>query len=412
MPCKRQSRPVAWRASALISLAGEGPARGKALFAPLERIEDACLLEVQGRVEAFGPWKSARLPAGTAIHDLGDVCLVPACANAHTHLQLSWLAGRTVWGQGFAAWLASLVPQITAPLQTEEESSQRIQALGNACSQIASSGTRWLGDVGGSAPGAVSAVKAACHDAGLDVRFFCEWFGFAPPLIDQERPWPPRCRSEIARDPALERACSPCGHALYSTAPEVLRAAHRWCAKNRRIFSFHLAESPEETELLASGTGPLLACYKDKVLPPDWQAPKMRPLAYAAQLGLLGPGTLAVHGVQLNKKEIATLAESGAALCLCPRSNYNLEVGQAPVHDLIESGVLLALGTDGLCTSPDLDVRNEAIWLHEQPGISPRALLRLLTVNGANALGFAPGSGTLAKGQPCAFAVLPRELLE
>lgn len=398
-------RPVAFRARALISLAGEGPARGEALMAPLPRLDDALLLTRGGRVEAVGPWRHAHLPAATEVRDLGDVCLMPPTANAHTHLQLSWLAGRTRWGRGFAAWLQSLVPQLVAPVQAGEAATRR-RAIDGACAALAACGTRWLGDVGGSAPGAVTAVKEACARAGLAVRHFCEWFGFAPPLIDAGRPWPPRCRAEITDDATLAAACAPAGHALYSTAPHILRAARDWCASAGRVFSFHLAESPEETELLAHGTGPLRACYEGTVLPPGWEAPGMRPLAYARALGLLGPGTLAVHGVQLNGEEIEALAASGAALCLCPRSNHHLGVGEAPVGRLMEAGVLLCLGTDGLTSNRDLDVLNEARWLREHLDVPGRALVRLLTVNGAAALGFATGAGTLAPGQPGRFVVM------
>lgn len=400
---------MAFRARSLISLAGEGPARGRGLLAPLPRLDDAVLLTRGGFVEAAGPWKSARLPAGTVVRDLGDACLMPACANAHTHLQLSWLAGRTRWCAGFAAWLESLIPQVVAPVNSEEAARRR-DAILAACAALAECGTHWVGDVGGSAPGAASAVRAACAAFGVEVRQFCEWFGYAPPLVDEERPWPPRCRTEIAADAELEAASAPAGHALYSTAPEILQAAREWCARAGRVFSFHLAESPEETELLTRGTGSLRTCYQGTVLPAAWKAPCLRPLAYAMSLGLLGPGVLAVHGVQLDAEEIAALAASGAALCLCPRSNENLAVGVPPVRQLLESGILLCLGTDGLSSNSDLDVRNEAHWLREHFDLPVAALVRMLTVNGASALGFPEGAGTLAPGQPAAFAVLPAAL--
>ena len=409
MPGAEHSPPVAFRARALVSLAGESPARGRELFAPLARVDDACLLTRGGRIEAAGAWKSARLPVGTVVRDLGDVCLMPPLVNAHTHLQLSWLAGRTVWGRGFGAWLQSLIPQIVAPPR-DGDVERRREAVAGACAELAACGTHWLGDVGGSAPGALTVVREACANAGLEVRQFCEWFGFAPPLVDDVRPWPSRCRAEIAADAELEAACAPAGHALYSTAPEILQAAREWCARAGRVFSFHLAESPEETELLTQGTGPLRACYEGTVLPDGWRPPGFRPLAYAMSLGLLGPGVLAVHGVQLNGEEVAALAASGAALCLCPRSNHHLGVGVAPVRQLLQSGVLLCLGTDGLTSNRDLDVRNEALWLREHLDLPPRALVRLLTVNGAAALGFPAGSGTLAPGQPAAFAVMPEAL--
>lgn len=405
------SPPVAFRARSLVALAGEGPARGAAaLCAPLARLDDALILTRAGRVVEVRPWKNARLPAGTQVRDLGDVRLMPACVNAHTHLQLSWLAGRTRWGHGFAAWLQSLIPQLVAPARGGGETAQRHRAAARACAALAADGTHWVGDVGGSSPGALSILRAASTAAGLETRRFCEWFGFAPPLTDAGRPWPPRCRAEIAADAALENECAPCGHALYSTAPDILRAAREWCAGAGRVFSFHLAESPEETELLATGAGALRACYEGTVLPPGWQPPRLRPLAFASALGLLGPGVLAVHGVQLAAEEITALAASGAALCLCPRSNRNLAVGEAPVRALLESGTLLCLGTDGLTSNKDLDVRNEAILLRERLDLPPRALLRLLTVNGAAALGFPRGTGTLAPGAPAVFAVIPEAL--
>ena len=225
---------MAYRARALVSLAGEGPARGRDLFAPLGRVDDALLLTRDGRIEAVGPWKSARLPVGTVVRDLGDVCLMPPLVNAHTHLQLSWLAGRTLWARGFGAWLESLIPQIVAPLR-EGEAERRREAVAAACAELAACGTHWLGDVGGSAPGALTTVREACADAGLEVRQFCEWFGFAPPLVDDVRPWPPRCRAEIAADAELEGACAPGGHALYSTAPGILQAAREWCARAGRV---------------------------------------------------------------------------------------------------------------------------------------------------------------------------------
>ena len=232
---------MAFRARALVSLAGEGPARGRELLAPLGRVDDACLLTRGGRIEAVGPWKSASLPVGTEVRDLGDVCLMPPLVNAHTHLQLSWLAGRTLRARGFGAWLTSLIPQIVAPLR-ECEAERRSTAITTACAELAACGTHWIGDVGGSTPGALSAVRKACTEAGLEVRQFCEWFGFAPPLVDDVRPWPPRCRAEIAADAELEAACAPGGHALYSTGPDILQAAREWCAHAGRVFYVSQAE--------------------------------------------------------------------------------------------------------------------------------------------------------------------------
>ena len=364
------------------------------------------LLVSNGLVEDVLPWKSARLPAGALVRDVGPVCLMPACVNAHAHIQLSWLAGRTLWGKGFAAWLASMIPQLGAAPASEVAA-----AIENACESLAAAGTSHVGDVGGSLRGALTLVDRNCRAAGVGVSHFCEWFGFGPPFMDDKGPWPPRCRDELAAATELAGRCVPAGHALYSTAPEALRAAREYCARNNAVFSFHLAESPEESQLLLTGDGPLYDCYAGAVLPDGWRPPGMRPLAYAASLGLLGPGALAVHGVQLDAQEVEALAAGGAALCLCPRSNRNLGVGAPPARALMESGALLCLGTDGLTSNTDLDVRREAVYLRESLDVPPEALIRLLTVNGAAALGLSDaGVGRLTPGGPAAFCILPETL--
>lgn len=399
------SRPLAIRARTILSLAGEAPARGAGLFAPLKKIDNAVLLVRDGLVAEVRPWAAGHLPPGTEVRDVGPVCLAPAVVNAHTHIQLSWLAGQTLWHKGFAAWLGSLIP-----LLRRGQAEIVAHAISEACESVAATGTFHLGDVGGTLRGSLSCVQAACQAVRLGVTHFCEWFGYGPPFADGVHPWPPHCREEATSTPALAAVCAPAGHALYSTGPAVLQAAQRFCLENGRPFCFHLAESPEETELLTSGCGPLHACYAGTVLPEGWQPPGLRPLAYAASLGLLGRGSLAVHGVQLDAREVELLAASGTALCLCPRSNHNLGVGTPPVQALLESGTLLCLGTDGLTSNSDLDVRQEAVYLREHLDLPPEALVRMLTINGAAALGLPAPAATLAPGAPARFCLLPEAL--
>ena len=395
---------LAIRARSIVTLAGEGPSRGARLFAPLKKIDNAVLIVRGGLVEEVRPWSAAAAPAGAVVRDVGAVCLAPACVNAHTHLELSHLAGRTVWGKGFTIWLQSLVPLLPEAPQ--------MQAMENACAHMAGTGTLYAGNITGSLPGGTLLADAACRQTGIAVSHFCEWFGFGAPFADGIRPWPPRCRAALQDDPFLAARCGPGGHALYSTAPDILTAAKQDCARMGRIFSFHLAESPDETQMLVTGDGPLRHFYDQAVLPEHWQAPGLRPLAYAVKLGLLGAGTLAVHGTQLDAQEVEVLAASGAALCLCPRSNRNLGLGVPPVRDLLESGCLLCLGTDGLTSNRDLDVRQEAAWLRENLDVPPEALVRLMTVNGAAALNLlSNGAGRLEPGSPAAFCVLPEALV-
>ncbi len=395
---------VALRARTIYPMTGEGPARGwDALAAPLRAVDNGVILLHGGRVESVEQWPT-HLPAGMEVRDLGEVTLVPGVVNAHCHLQLSWTAGRACMGQGFAAWLRSLI----ALLRAQDPAEERAAAIDGACAALAEYGVRHVGDYAGQD---ILAVDAAAARHGVGVTHLCEWFGAKTPFIDSRRPWPPRCRRAAATVPGLGRRCAPAGHALYSTDEDVLRDAHAFCKALDKPFAIHLAESEEEMRLLELGEGPLRDIYSGSVLPESWRAPHLRPVAWARSLGLLDSGTLAVHCVHVDAAEAALLAHTRTAVCLCPRSNANLAVGAAPVEMLAHAGVLLCLGTDGLSSNSDLDVCREAVALRRRWGLPAEALIRMLTVNGAAALHLGEGVGRLCHGSAAGVAVLPDELL-
>lgn len=388
----------AYKARKLVTFANEAPARGSDLFAPVDIIDNGMIITGADRILAVG----TNLNHDGAITDLGDVIVLPALVNAHSHLQLSWLKNKTLWGMGFGAWLASLIPQILKTINSGFGALQQA-ALAEACNGLAATGTKFIADTGGSLPGALEIVHAAYQKAGLAGPRFCEWFGYG----QWDSIWPPRCRSAVESSSQLYPVCAPAGHALYSTSPQIMRGASDWCRRNGRIFSFHLAESPEETEFLCSGHGPLRDLYQKNVLPKNWQAPGLAPLAYAQSLGIMGPHTLAVHGTQLSRKEIGQFASTGSSLCLCPRSNFNLTSGSPRTHDMMSAGILLCLGTDGLTSCEDLDVRNEARFLNETQDIPMQALWRMATINGAHALNLEPIAARLVPGAPACFSIWP-----
>lgn len=387
------------RARSFVSLADETPAVGARSREPIRALDNAHILIKNGRVEKISP---RPIPFAGERIDIDKGYLVPPLVNAHAHTQLSWLKGRLTRGRGFAAWLASLIPQlmrirdvnVAAEPAADDFPQLWRRALTAALDGMELSGVKFFGDVGGTLPGALGIIERETKRRSLRARHFCEWFGWEA----SERPWPARSLPEAARIPDA----APCGHALYSTSPDTLRAVKAWTRSRGLPFSLHLAESAEEDEALLTGAGPLYDLYRDKVLPPDWRPPKARAIEYAESLGLLGPGTLAVHGSRLAEADLKRLA--GAALCLCPRSNAWINVGSAPLAALLESDVLLCLGTDGLTSNEDLDPRKEAAWLREKYDYPVSALIRMLTINGAAALGFPPVA--IREGDPAEFAVL------
>src|SRR4029453_9354945 len=127
-----------------------------------------------------------------------------------------------------------------------------------------------------------------------------------------------------------------------------------------RPFSGHLAESREEVEFIRSGTGPWRTLLEELgSWDASWAAPGGTPVEFLDGCGFLDSRLLAVHGVQMTRGDLARLAERGVTLVTCPRSNAHTGAGEPPVADFYASGVRVAIGTDSLASTPDLNVFSE-----------------------------------------------------
>lgn len=133
----------------------------------------------------------------------------------------------------------------------------------------------------------------------------------------------------------------------------------------------------------------------------------VRPLQRLQQLGLLGPGLIAVHGVHLTAAEIALLAQHGCHVAHCPTSNLKLASGLAPTHALAQAGVNIGLGTDSAASNNRLDIIAElrlAALLgkhgaNDAAAFPARAALEMATINAARALGLEAKIGSLEAGK-------------
>ena len=359
-------------------------------------IQDGLLLTDNRTVQDVGPYKELKKTFSGTIHDLGEQVLVPGLVNAHTHLELSHLQGKTVFGQGFEAWVQSL-------LQNDLKAVDQ-KTLDRVCAEMARSGTAGIGDISGHVP----ATMFEHHRQGdLRVRLFLEQIGF------QKHP-PSRLRWPSGIDPDKTDWVSPSGHALYSTHPSTLQLIKSSCTHNGHFFTMHLAEHAGEMDLLTTGRGTFAGMLKGTLLPLDFVPPDMSPVAYADQLGLLDEKTLAVHCVFLNRHDMQTLQERRAMVCLCPRSNDCINVGRAPGEQLFASGVPICLGTDSLASNTDLNLWSEAEHLIStwSAPVKLKDLLSFLTVNPAHALGLDHVLGTLEPGKRASFTTVPPSVLE
>jgi len=87
-----------------------------------------------------------------------------------------------------------------------------------------------------------------------------------------------------------------------------------------------------------------------------------------AAAGGLGPNTLAVHCVHVDDDEVALLADTGTTVVHNPQSNMNNAVGCADVPGLMERGVRVCLGTDGMTSNMMEEARASLFVRHHVEG--------------------------------------------
>lgn len=137
-------------------------------------------------------------------------------------------------------------------------------------------------------------------------------------------------------------------------------------------------------------------------------------MEYLAKLGCLNERTVAVHCVALSDHDIELLAESGASVVHCPVSNMRLGCGASPVVKLLKAGINVALGTDGAASACSLSMFEQmrtagliAKGFSQDPTqLTLNQIIRMATINGANALKLDREVGSLAVGKSADLAAI------
>ncbi len=132
-----------------------------------------------------------------------------------------------------------------------------------------------------------------------------------------------------------------------------------------------------------------------------------RPIERLQRLGLLDPRLIAVHTVHMSEGDIERLAHAGSHVAHCPVSNLKLGSGLAPITPMHAAGINIGLGTDGAASNNRLDLLSEARIAalmakgsSEDAATLPAAdVLRMATINGAQALGLAEQTGSIRIGK-------------
>jgi len=124
--------------------------------------------------------------------------------------------------------------------------------------------------------------------------------------------------------------------------------------------------------------------------------------------------TAFIHGVAISEAQIPRLQAQDVGVVLSPRSNFQLYAAAPPVTQLKAAGVTLSLGTDwspsGSLTMLD-EARCLARYNHDKLGgqLSAADVHRMLTENGAKAVGLQGQIGRLAVGELADAVIIDTE---
>lgn len=211
------------------------------------------------------------------------------------------------------------------------------------------------------------------------------------PVADAKTPAEGLARAEafiqdFKDDDLITPAVAP--HAAYTLDRANLVASAALARKYDVPLLIHLAETEEELNTSQA----------------EHQA---TPTGYLEAIGLLGPKTVAAHGVWVTDADIEILKRRQVGVSHNPESNMKLASGAAPVTKYRAAGVTLGLGTDGAASNNDLDMfeaMRQASFLAKLSTRDPKAVpaqtaLDMATIGGAKVLGLAARIGSLEPGK-------------
>jgi len=330
----------------------------------------------------------------TADEDLGNVAIIPGLVNAHTHLDLS--GARELIpptdADHFTDWLRGVIAF------RRGRSPEQVQAdIQEGLAGCLRSGTTLLGDIssdGGS--------WAAIFGAKTRAVVFHEVLGLSKQRFQQSAATAVRWVGNGHHETAM---CSPgvSPHAPYSCCADGLPHITSALPLLGNRMTVHLAETKAELELLRMFSGPFVE--------------------FLTELGVWDPSGLAWGPEQIldftrgakhalyahcNYLPPETAFGGNQSVVYCPRTHAAFGHSPHPFREFIRRRVRVCLGTDSLASNPDLDILAEARFVHaKHPDFAGDQLLRMVTIAGAEALGWGHETGSLEVGKSADMVAVP-----
>jgi aminodeoxyfutalosine deaminase len=362
-----------------------------------------------GFISRVEHWKDSPPDPDTKVMDWGSAIIMPGLINAHAHLELTSLHNQLDEFSSFTDWLSQLINRRRNWTSADYQASAR-----EGAKLSLTSGTTLVGDITSSGVG-----WKATEGQNLRRVVFEEVLALSPNQADQALERLNPLFKQTDSNSLLVHGISP--HAPYSVSAQLYRRAAQLAQRQGMILATHLAETPAEIKLLQDGTGEFRDFLSAMgVFPPEWEPPRLTPVSYLSNLGLLGPYCLLIHCNYLDCASIDTIGKAGSSVVYCPRSHDYFRHEKHPIRDLLDHGINVALGTDSLASNSSLSMIDEMRFLYQKrKDLKSGEIFSAATLNGAAALNFGGLLGRLKRGYWADMSVLelshnpkPQQLLD
>ena len=345
-------------------------------------INDGMLVIADSKIVALG--KQADLEDqydAPEIIDCTGQYIMPGLINAHTHVPMTLLRAMAddlrldVWLMGYIM-----------PVEREFVSPEFVK-LGTtlACAEMIRGGVTAFSDM----YYFESDIAEATADAGLRALLCESILKFPTPdaaTYEDSLAYTRKFIEKWQDHPLIKPTIAP--HAPYSNTEETLRKSADLAKEYDRPLMIHIAETEREVD-------DSMEMYGKSVVP------------WVKDQGILDVPIIAAHCVHIDEHEMRMLKKHNGSVAHCPSANLKLASGIAPITQMLEMGLNVAIGTDGPASNNDLDMFEEmrlAALLAKVTPNNPTALpakqaLQMATINGAKALGMGDVTGSLEEGK-------------
>jgi 5-methylthioadenosine/S-adenosylhomocysteine deaminase len=301
-----------------------------------EIIEDGMLIVENTMIQYIGPYDAGRLLSDDTIIDLKHKWALPGLVNTHSHILMTILRG-VGDDMPLNPWLETRV----FPLESQYTTEIATISAQLGIMEMLRSGTTACSDMFNPNGIDVDEVMHVVAATGMTGAISYAVFSFG---TDQEQHNHLLAAERFANtyksaaDGRLTTMVAP--HSTYACSTYALEQCARIAQEHNLMVHIHLSETEDEVNHIKARYG-------------------VRPVEYARRLGIFNQPTIAAHGVVLNDEERAILQAHDVRIAHNPISNLKLGSGIANISKLLELGIKVGIGTDGVASNNNYDMFEE-----------------------------------------------------